>query len=350
VQRRKRPHHLARIRVVGIGSGGRTAVDGLIAAGVAGVDFIVIDSDSDALRQSSAPLLIRIGNETKARQAHRPELGQEVHQDTIGSIKHGKDAARKAKDAIDNALHGSDLVFIVTGLGGGTGTGAAPVVAQVAKQKRALVIGIVTFPFSFEGLQRANIAREGISNLKTVADTLLVVPNDRLLELGSGSIGFHETYRLANEIWYQSIQGISELVNQSGLINVDFADLRSIISQGGAAIIASGRGQGSQRAKQAAEQALQSKLLGISVDGARGILFNITGGPEMTLLEVEEAAAIITKRIHSDADVIFGAAIDDTLVGEMRVTVIATGFGFTSPEHIRKPALLSQLKNRYGRR
>ena len=208
----------------------------------------------------------------------------------------------------------------------------APIVVEIANHNRALVIGIVTYPFAIEGERRTTTAREGIASLKKVADTLIVVPNDRLLELGNGAIGFHETYRLANDIWHQSIHGISELLNQSGLINVDFADLRSIMSKGGAAIIASGRGQGADRARRAAEQALHSKLLGIAVDGANGVLFNVTGGPDMTLLEVEEAAAIITRRVHADANVIFGAAIDQTLVNEMCITVIATGFGFTIPE------------------
>jgi cell division protein FtsZ len=335
VQRRKRPNHLARIRVVGIGSGGRTAVDGLIAAGVMGVDFLVIDTDSEALRRSRAPLLIHIGKAT------------EVRRGTGGNSRQGREIAQKAIDVIDNAMHGSDLVFIVAGLGGGTGTGAAPIVAQVASNNKALVIGIVTYPFTFEGEQRAATAREGIAHLRKESDTLLVVPNDRLLELGKGAIGFHETYRLAGEIWYQSIQGISELLNQSGLINVDFADLRTIMSQGDAAIIAVGRGQGAHRARRAAEQALHSKLLGIAVDGARGILFNITGGPDMTLLEVEEAAATITGRVHADANVIFGAAIDDALGSEMRITVIATGFGFTSPGHrhsLRTPTIPWQPK------
>jgi cell division protein FtsZ len=324
VQRKNSSFHLARIRVVGIGSGGRTAIDGLIASGIKGVDLLVIDTDTNTLRQSRAPLLIHIGKSANVRKG------------TGGNARQGREIAQKAIDVIDNALHGSDLVFIVAGLGGGTGTGVAPIVAEVANHNKALIIGIVTAPFTFEGEKRIATAREGIAMLKKVTDTLIVVPNDRLLELGGGAIGFHETYRLANDIWCQSIHGISELLNQSGLINVDFADLRTIISKGGGAIISSGRGYGNDRAREAAEQALHSKLLGIAVDGAYGVLFNITGGPDMTLLEVEEAAAIITGRVHADANVIFGATIDENLGNEMRVTVIATGFGFSAPVRHRR--------------
>lgn len=316
MQRRKRPPDLAHIRVVGIGSGGRTAVNNLITAGILGVDFITIDSDAEALCESKAPLSIRIDSK-------EVDLFSAGGMADRASLAAGDTLAR-----FSDALYGSDLVFVAAGLGGKTGSEIAPLVAHVARQQKALVIGIVTYPFSFEGQERATAAKKGIANLRNHTDTLIVIPNDRLLQIADGAVGFHETYRLANDIWRQSIQGVSELINRSGLINVDFADVRTIMSEGGAAVIATGQAKGVDRARKAAEQATHSDLLGITIDGAHGVLFNVTGGPDMTLLEVKEAAAIITRRTHREANVIFGATVDNTLRDELKITVIATGFGF----------------------
>jgi cell division protein FtsZ len=319
MQRRKRTHQQTRIRVAGIGSGGRTAVNRLISGGAYGVDFVSLDTDTEALRESLAPLVVRLGK-TKADS-----------RGAAGDVERGKEAALASSKAIGEALQGSDLVFVLAGLGGGTGSGAAPVVAQIARREGALVIGIVTYPFVFEGPQRSINARNGIAALRHCTDTLIVIPNDRLLKLSKGRVGFHETYRLAQGFWQQSIQGISDLVNHSGLINVDFADVRSIMAEGGAAIIATGRGLGQGRARKAAASATRSNLLGVTIDGAHGVLFNVVGGPDMSLLEIEEAAQIITARVHPKANVIFGAAINGALENQIRITVIATGFAFKRP-------------------
>ena len=315
MQRTRRSPQMARIRVVGVGGGGRTAINQMMAANFYGVDFLTVDTDVTALQDSKTPHQLRIGDE--------PALAQGA----AGIAERGQRAALSSIEPIRNALHGSDLVFIIAGLGGGTGTGAAPIIAQVAKEQNALAIGIVTYPFSFEA-ERVNTARKGISWLKKWTDTLIVIPNDRLLKMANGAIGFHETYRLAHKVWYQSVQGVSELMGSSGLINVDFADVRSIMSEGGGAIIASGRAQGKDRARRAAEKATQSELLGLTIDGAHGVLFNVCGGADMNLLEVEQAAEIITSRANPQANVIFGAAVNQALKDEIHITVIATGFGF----------------------
>lgn len=319
MQRTKRTHQQARIRVVGIGSGGRTAVNRLIAGGAYGVDFVSIDTDTEALRDSLAPIVVRLGKTSADSRG------------AAGNVERGKSAAMASSRAIGEALQGSDLVFVLTGLGGGTGSGAAPVVSQIARREGALVVGIVTYPFAFEGLKRSTNARNGIATLRRCTDTLIVIPNDRLLKLANGRVGFHETYRLAQSFWQQSVQGISDLVNHSGLINVDFADVRTIMAEGGAAIIATGRGVGQDRARKAALAATRSELLGVTIDGARGVLFNVVGGPKMSLLEIEEAAEIITAYVQPGANVIFGAAINGALEEEIRITVIATGFTFKRP-------------------
>lgn len=343
MQRRNPSQQLARIRVVGIGGGGVTAVNGLIRAVIHGVDFLTIDADLVSLAISKAPNKIRIGDESGDQSG------------TSGRPERGKKLAMTYADVIADRLKGSEMVFILAGLGGGTGTGAAPVVAQIARKLGALVIGIVTYPFPFEDERRIAAARQGVAILKKNTDTLIVVPNDRLLKLADGNIGFHETYRLAHNLWHQSIQGIGDLVNQSGLINVDFADVRAIMSEGSGAIIATGRGMGLNRAQVAAEQATYSNLLNLTIDGAHGILFNVTGGPDMSLHEVRQAADIITSQAHLNANVIFGAAINHALADEIRITVIATGFAFNSQApHLRSRLGLSrdkgQTKNSSRRR
>jgi cell division protein FtsZ len=277
---------------------------------------VTMDTDTEALRESLAPMLVRLG------------MTAADSRGAAGKAERGREAATASSPAIGEALQGSDLVFVLAGLGGGTGSGAAPVVSQVARRQGSLVIGIVTYPFSFEGLKRSTNAKNGIAALRRCTDTLIVIPNDRLLQLSNGRVGFHETYRLAQGFWQQSIQGISDLVNQPGLINVDFADVRSIMAEGGAAIIASGRGTGRDRVNRAALAATRSDLLGVTIDGARGVLFNVVGGPKMNLLEIEEAAEIITSRVQPGANVIFGAAINGALDEEIRITVIATGFAY----------------------
>ncbi|MFW6183366.1 MAG: cell division protein FtsZ [Chloroflexota bacterium] len=317
--RRKRFQHLARISVVGLGSGGITAVNHMLDSGVAGVDFLSVDTDENALRRSLAPVNILIPQTDRRLTAvfdqSSPDVGQETPHRLLGE-----------------ALSGSDMVFLIGGLGGRTATELAPAAAAVARRQEALTTAIVTFPFSFEGDGRARLARQGIRRLKEHVHTLIVVPNDRLLEMAGGQLAFHETYRLAHNIWRESIQGVSELINAPGLVNVDFADVRAIMSGGGASIIATGKGQGQNRAQQAAREATRSPYLDVTIDGARGILFNISGGLDMGLHEVKQAAAVIRKRADADANIIFGATIDVTLRDEIRITVIATGCGLALPE------------------
>jgi cell division protein FtsZ len=320
MQRRKRSHPRADVRVVGIGGGGVTAVNDLIKHKIGGVGFLTIDGDIASVGTSRAPVHLRLGTKSTGRGGF------------LGNTMRGKEAALEATGSIQNALHGSDLVFVVAGLGGGAGTGAAPIVARIAKHVGALVIGIVTYPFSFEGASRTSNARDGLAAMRESTDTLIVIPNDRLLEQAGGTIGFHETYTLAHHIWYQSIMGISEMLGNSGLINVDFADVRTIISAGSGAVIATGRAAGPSRARTAAEMATRSDLLGVTIDGAHGVLFNVSGGPDMSLWEVEEAAEIITQRVHPEANVILGAAVDAALRDELCITVIATGFALAGAE------------------
>ncbi|HSM57293.1 MAG TPA: cell division protein FtsZ [Candidatus Sulfomarinibacteraceae bacterium] len=310
--RRKRFQHLAHISVVGLGSGGITAVNHMIDSGVTGIEFLAVDTDEKALRRSLAPVNIFIPPADRRLTA---ATGRETPHSLLGE-----------------ALAGSDMVFLIGGLGGRTATDLAPATAAIAREHEALTTAIVTFPFSFEGEGRARLAREAIRRLKKHLHTLIVVPNDRLLEMAGGQLAFHETYRLAHNIWHASIQGISELVNAPGLVNVDFADVRAIMSGGGASIIATGKGRGQDRAQQAAREATHSPYLDVTIDGARGILFNISGGLDMSLHEVKQAAAVIRKRADADANIIFGATIDGTLRDEIRITVIATGCGLALPE------------------
>jgi cell division protein FtsZ len=291
----------------------------MIAAGLRDIEFITVDCDANAGRESRAPVHITL-DESPA-----------LPMGTGGDPEKGRLAALESRHLLQAVLHGSDMVFIVAGLGGGTGSGAAPVVAEIAGEAGALVIGMVTYPFRFEGEKRLETARLAIHALRSHSDTLIVIPNERLLQMAQGSIGFHETYRLAHEIWFQSVNGVAQVVNRPGLVNVDFADVRTIVSEGGAAVIATGRAAGPDRARRAAAQATHSDLLGITIDGARGILFNISGGSSMSLQEVEQAAAVITRRADPDALVIFGATVDESLEDELQITVIATGFGVMDP-------------------
>ncbi len=304
----------ARIKVIGVGGGGSNAVNRMIEEGIQGVEFIAANTDAQALTITKAPVRVRLGDKLTRG------LG------AGGDPQVGRKAAEESADELYGVLKGSDMVFVTAGMGGGTGTGAAPIVAQIAKESGALTIGVVTRPFTFEGMRRLSSAEEGITQLKEHADTLIAIPNDRLLQIADKRASLQDSFRLADDVLHQGIQGISELITIPGLINLDFADVRAIMSEGGAALMAVGTGTGDERAKKAAEDAISSKLLDITIDGARGVLFNVTGGPNMTLFEVNQAAAIIRETAHPDVNMIFGAVIDPNLGDEIRITVIATGF------------------------
>src|SRR5512140_2640528 len=304
----------ARIKVIGVGGGGQNAVNRMIEEGIEGVEFISTNTDAQALSLSRAPTRVRLGDKLTRG------LG------AGGDPEIGRKAAEESADELYNVLKGADMVFVTAGMGGGTGTGAAPVVAQVAKECGALTIGVVTRPFTFEGGRRSQGAELGIGKMKEHAHTLISIPNDRLLQIADKKSSLNDAFRMADEVLRQGIQGISELITVPGLINLDFADVRAIMSEGGAALMAVGRGSGDDRAKNAAEQAISSQLLDITIDGARGALSNVTGGASMTLFEVNQAAAIIRETAHPDVNMIFGAVIDPSMGDEVRVTVIATGF------------------------
>lgn len=304
----------ARIKVTGVGGGGSNAINRMIEEGLSGVEFISINTDAQALLLSNAPRRIRIGDKLTRG------LG------AGGNPDKGQKAAEESQEELYESLRGSDMVFITAGMGGGTGTGASPVVAQIAKELGALTIGVVTRPFTFEGAKRISAAEAGIQKLKEQVDTLIVIPNDRLLQIVDKRASLNDALRTADDVLRQGIQGISELITVPGLINLDFADVRAIMAEGGAALMAIGRASGEDRARMAAEAAISSNLLDITIDGARGILFNVTGGPNMTLFEVNQAAAIIRETAHPDVNLIFGAVIDPNMGDEMRITVIATGF------------------------
>jgi cell division protein FtsZ len=317
----------ANIKVVGIGGGGCNAVDRMIEEGLQGVEFIAINTDAQALMLSKAPMRVRIGDKLTRG------LGSGGNPDT------GQRAAEESAEEMYDVLKGADMVFITGGMGGGTGTGACPIVAQISREVGALTIGVVTRPFSFEGARRIQAAEGGISQLKEQADTLIVIPNDRLLQIVDKRSNLHDAFKTADDVLRQGVQGISELITVPGLINLDFADVRTIMSEGGAALMAVGNSKGEERAREAAEKAISSELLDITIDGARGILFNVTGGPELTLFEVNQAAAIIKETAHPDVNLIFGAVIDPQMGDELRITVIATGFERTGmPRRIMEKA------------
>ena len=302
------------IKVIGVGGGGSNAVNRMINEGVKGVEFITVNTDAQALELSKAPIRMQIGDKiTKGLGAgSKAEIGEK--------------AAQESQDELYAALEGADMVFVAAGMGGGTGTGAAPVIAELAREAGALTIGVVTRPFSVEGSQRRRVAEEGLARLKEQVDTLIVVPNDRLLDIADKKTTILEAFRLADDVLRQGIQGISELITVPGLINLDFADVRTIMQNGGAALMAVGRASGDNRAIQAAEQAIASPLLDVTIDGAQGVLFNVTGGADLTLTEVNEAATVIQRMVHPEANIIFGAVIDDTLQDTIQITVVATGF------------------------
>jgi cell division protein FtsZ len=302
------------IKVVGIGGGGGNAINRMVEEGLGGVEFIAVNTDAQALLLNKAKDRIRIGDKlTRGLGAGgNPEIGRK--------------AAEESAEELYEVLRGADMVFITCGMGGGTGTGATPIIAQIARELGSLTIGVVTRPFHFEGAKRTQSADAGIEALRGQVDTLIVIPNDRLLQLVDKKSSLQDAFGLADDVLRQGIQGISELITVPGLINLDFADVRAIMSEGGAALMAVGRAQGEDRAQKAAEEAVRSSLLDVTIDGARGILFNVTGGPDLSLFDVNAAAAIIKETAHPDVNLIFGAVIDENMGEEIRITVIATGF------------------------
>jgi len=323
----------ARIVVVGIGGGGSNAVNRMIQSGVRGVEFVAINTDSQALARSEATTRVRIGEKLTRG------LG------AGGSPGIGEKAAEESVDQISDLVRDADMVFIAAGMGGGTGTGAAPVIAQVSKEAGALTVGVVTKPFSFEGRQRAKNAEEGITQLRDRVDTLITIPNDRLLEVIDRKTTLEQAFMEVDDVLRQGIQGISELITEPGLINLDFADVKSIMSDSGGALMAIGRGTGETRAQDAARMAISSPLLDISMDGAKGVLLNITGGGDLALTEINEAAEVVAQAADAEANIIFGAVIDPRLENEIKITVIATGFDMSS----RQRGAGSGYRTRFGR-
>ncbi len=308
------PESFAEIKVVGVGGGGTNAVNRMIDEGLQGVNFIAINTDGQALLHSRAPNKLRIGDKLTRG------LG------AGGDPTIGEKAAEESSEELYDALVGSDMVFITAGMGGGTGTGAAPIVARIAKEAGALAIGVVTKPFTFEGTRRRQVAEEGLAKLKDQVDTLIVIPNDRLLEISDKKVTLQNAFRTADDVLRQGIQGISELITVPGLINLDFADVKTIMGVGGAALMAIGRGSGENRAVAAAEAAIKSSLLDVAIDGAKGVLLNVSGGEDLTLNDVYQAADVVRRVSDPDVNLIFGAVINPALKDEIQVTVIATGF------------------------
>jgi cell division protein FtsZ len=304
----------ARIKVVGVGGGGQNAVNRMIAAGLGGVEFIAINTDGQALAKSNASVRIRIGNVSTRG------LG------AGGDPAVGARAAEESREVLQTALENADMVFVTAGMGGGTGTGAGPILAQIAREMGALTVAVVTRPFSFEGARRARVAGEGIKRLSDTVDTMIVIHNDRLLQLVDRHAPLQQAFLVADDILRQGVQGISDLITCSGLINTDFNDVRAIMTDGGTALMAVGRAAGEERALAAAQQAITSPLLDITISGAKGVLFNVKGGDDLALYEVNQAAELIRQTASPDANIIFGAVIEPQLKDQIEITVIATGF------------------------
>jgi len=322
-------HQRATIKVVGVGGGGGNAVNTMIESGLTGVEFIAANTDAQALKHNRAPVRAQLGAEMTRG------LGCGANPDR------GRASALEARDRLREILEGSDMVFVTTGMGGGTGTGAAPIVAEVAREIGALTVGVVTKPFLFEGKVRAKHCDRGIEELHAVVDTLITIPNQRLLALAGKGTNVKDAFKLADEVLLNAVRGISDLITVHGLINLDFADVRTVMNEAGVALMGSGIGIGETRAEDAARAAISSPLLeDLSIDGARGVLINITGGEEMTLFEVNEASVLIQEAAHEDANIIFGAVIDEEMPeGEMRVTVIATGLNDQHDTRRRRPEI-----------
>ncbi|MFM1788822.1 MAG: hypothetical protein RLZZ12_171 [Actinomycetota bacterium] len=320
-------NYLAVIKVVGVGGGGVNAVNRMIDAGLKGVEFIAINTDAQALLMSDADVKLDIGRKlTRGLGAGaNPEIG--------------KQAAIDHTEEIEEVLRGSDMVFVTAGEGGGTGTGGAPVIAKIAKGLGALTVGVVTRPFSFEGKRRSTQAEIGIEELRKEVDTLIVIPNDRLLSISDRSISAPEAFKTADQVLLSGVQGITDLITTPGLINLDFADVKSVMDGAGSALMGIGSARGEARATRAAELAISSPLLEASIEGAHGVLLSIAGGSDMGLFEISEAAELVAKSAHPDANIIFGTVIDDSLGDEVRVTVIAAGFEGGAPKRLSVPVI-----------
>jgi cell division protein FtsZ len=312
-------NYLAVIKVVGIGGGGVNAINRMIEVGLKGVEFIAINTDAQALLMSDADVKLDVGRELTRG------LGAGANPDV------GRKAAEDHREEIEEVLKGADMVFVTAGEGGGTGTGGAPVVANIARTLGALTIGVVTRPFTFEGRRRANQAEDGIAGLRENVDTLIVIPNDRLLSISDRQVSVLDAFRSADQVLLSGVQGITDLITTPGLINLDFADVKSVMSEAGSALMGIGSARGDDRAVAAAEMAISSPLLEASIDGARGVLLSISGGSDLGLFEINESAQLVSEAAHPEANIIFGAVIDDALGDEVRVTVIAAGFDGGQP-------------------
>lgn len=325
--------NFAVIRVVGVGGSGCSAVTRMINSKLRGVDFIAINTDAQALNFNEAPIKIQIGKETTRG------LGAGADPEV------GRKSVEENKEEVFEAIQGSDMVFVTCGMGGGTGTGAAPFVAEIAKELGALTVGVVTKPFSFEGQRRKKVAELGIAEMKDRVDTLITIPNDRLLQVVDKKTSLFDAFGVVDDVLRQGVQGIADLIVLHGIINVDFADVKAIMSDAGSALMGIGHGTGDNRAIEAARAAIDSPLLELSIDGAKGILFNITGGPDLGMYEIDEAAKAVTEAADADANIIFGAIIDEAMQGEVKITVIATGFeSETRPQ--KKGFVINETKPR----
>lgn len=326
------PSNIAKIKVIGVGGGGCNAVTRMIQTGVSGIEFWTVNTDAQALTNTGTENRLQIGQKlTRGLGAGgNPAIGQK--------------AAEESRDEVSASIEEADLVFITAGMGGGTGTGAAPVVAEVAKEAGALTVGVVTRPFTFEGRRRTTQADEGIAALQTRVDTLIVIPNDKLLSVISEQTPVQEAFQAADDVLRQGVQGISDIITIPGLVNVDFADVRAVMADAGSALMGIGVGSGKSRAREAAIAAISSPLLESSIDGASGAVFNITGGSDLTLHEVNSAAEIIYEAVDPNANIIFGAVIDERMQGEVQVTVIATGFNLEAQQSQLDTARITPLK------
>jgi len=311
---------VASIKVIGVGGGGGNAVNRMVKAGLKGIEFITVNTDAQALYHSEAPTKINIGKATTRG------LGAGSNPDV------GRQAAEESIEEIKDAIEGSDMIFITCGLGGGTGTGGAPVIAEAAREMGILTVAVVTKPFSFEGQRRKTQGQEGLENLKNKVDTLITIPNDKILSIIDKKTPLNDAFTVVDDVLRQGVQGIADLITVHGMINVDFADVKAVMENAGSALMGIGYGTGENRAAEAAKTAIESPLLELSIDGAKGVLFNITGGNDLSMFEVDEAAKVITEAADPDANIIFGAVINDSYTGEVKITVVATGFDYKQME------------------
>ncbi len=321
----------ADIKVIGVGGGGSNAINRMIANGLNGVEFWTVNTDAQSLELSQCQNRLQIGSKlTRGLGAGgNPQIGQK--------------AAEESRDDLLAALDGADMVFITAGMGGGTGTGAVPIVAEIAREVGALTVGVVTRPFTFEGRRRHMQAEAGIAAVKEKVDTLIIIPNDKLLQVAEKRTSLQDAFHTADDVLRQGVQGISDIITIPGLINVDFADVKSVMSLAGSALMGIGIGSGEGRAVEAARMAISSPLLEASISGASGVIFNVTGGNDLTLHEVNEAAEVIFQAVDPESNIIFGAVIDDKMQGEVRITVIATGFDVARPQTLRMESVLRQV-------